>query len=82
MEEATRIPSNASSALKAGEFGFPVGHLGHLTTAQESALVDFKKLCVESRFYKPASSDNQRPSHSDAILLYDMKTTICVAIAI
>lgn len=69
MEDATKIPSNASAALKAGEFGYPSGHLGHLTEPQQSALVDFKKLCTASGLYKPAS-DGQPPSHSDAVLLY------------
>ena len=69
MEAATKIPSNASAALRSGEFGYPTGHLGHLTAAQESALVDFKKLCTDAKLYNPGSGDNP-PSHRDAVLLF------------
>jgi hypothetical protein len=69
MEEATRVPSNASASRKSGEFGFPVGHLGHLTSAQETALTQFKELCAEQGLYTPAV-DGKPPSHNDAELLY------------
>lgn len=69
MERATKVPSNASAALKVGEFGFPAGHLGYLTASQESALEEFKKILAKQNLYKPAA-DGQPPSHSDALLLY------------
>ena len=73
MDEVAKIPSNASAALKAGEFGYPVGHLGRLTTSQESALVEFKKVSAEAGLYKLGSDDGQPPSHRDAVLLYVLR---------
>jgi hypothetical protein len=32
------------------------GHLGHLSTSQEKALVEFKKALVEAKLYDPAKS--------------------------
>ena len=70
MEQATKIPSNASSGSKAGEHSYPIGHLGHLTASQETALQDFKRICVEAGLYKPGSDDGHPPSHNDALLVY------------
>ena len=68
MADITKVPSKASGILKQGEYGYPIGHLGHLTGAQEKSLVEFKELCASKGLYKPASSE--RPSsHDDATML-------------
>ena len=64
----TRIRTTDSAILATGEFGYPTGHLGHLTKAQEDALVAFKKLCQEKRLFKPAE-DKNAASHDDTTLL-------------
>ena len=66
---ATRVQTTDSAILKVGEYGYPIGHLGHLTEPQEEALVAFKKLCQEKGLYKQASDTNQS-SHDDTTLLY------------
>ena len=45
------------------------GHLGHLMTAEEDALDEFKTLCAKQGFYKPAGS-NTPASHDDGTLVY------------
>lgn len=45
------------------------GHLGHLTTAEEDALDEFKVVCAKEGFYKPAGS-NSPASHDDGTLVY------------
>ncbi|CAD6446356.1 7dee53d0-67d9-42c7-8f47-e25709e75d5c [Sclerotinia trifoliorum] len=51
------------------EYGFPQGHLGHLTTEEEAALNNFKVLCTEKGLYKPGNGIDQPASHEDATLL-------------
>lgn len=34
-----------SAKVPVEEYGYPVGHLGHLTETQEEALEAFRKLC-------------------------------------
>ena len=68
MAEATKVTSKGSAVLKKGEYGFPLGHLGHLSDAQQTALVEFKEICAESGLYKPAV-DGKPSSHDDATLL-------------
>jgi len=53
------------------EYGYPQGHLGHLSAEQENALKNFRVLCAEHGYYKPARGDDEDPSHDDATLLYD-----------
>ena len=68
MAEATKVTSRGSGILKDGEYGFPLGHLGHLTGSQQSALVEFKEICAVSGLYKPAI-DGKPSSHDDALLM-------------
>ena len=68
MAEAARVTTNTSGILNKGEFGYPSGHLGHLTTEQIQALADFKELCVEKGLYTPATSGTPA-SHNDETLL-------------
>jgi hypothetical protein len=50
------------------EYGYPSGHLGHLTSEEEAAFKNFKLLCAEKGNYKPADGDTPA-SHDDATLL-------------
>jgi len=45
------------------------GHLGHLTTAEEDALDEFKTLCAKHGYYKPVGA-NSIASHDDGTLVY------------
>jgi len=51
------------------EYGFPQGHLGHLTPDEEAALSNFKKLCAEKGLYKPGTGADEPASHEDPTLL-------------
>lgn len=51
------------------EFGFPQGHLGHLSAQQEEAFKNFKLLCEEKGYYTPGNGETE-PSHDDPLLLY------------
>jgi len=51
------------------EFGYPNGHLGHLSHDQEEAFKNFKTLCAEKGYYKPGDGEKEDPSHDDATLL-------------
>ncbi|KAF7886062.1 hypothetical protein EAF00_010165 [Botryotinia globosa] len=51
------------------EYGFPQGHLGHLTTEEEAALNNFKVVCAEKGLYKPGNGSDEPASHEDATLL-------------
>ncbi|MCJ1437223.1 hypothetical protein MMC27_006609 [Xylographa pallens] len=62
----TKTTDSAREIIAIGEFGYPVGHLGHLTDTQAEALVEFKRLCQEKKLFKPASDINQS-SHDDAL---------------
>ena len=66
--DAQRIRTTESGIIATGEYGFPVGHLGHLTEQQEEALVTFKELLASKGLYQPASA-GARPSHEDCLLL-------------
>lgn len=52
------------------EFGYPQGHLGHLTNEQEAAFKNFKLLCIDKGYYKPGNGEDEEPTHDDATLLY------------
>lgn len=56
--------SRSLPAKGALEYGYPHGHLGHLTASEEAALADFKVLLAQHSLYTPAP-----PSHDDATLL-------------
>ena len=45
------------------------GHVGHLTTQEESALQQFKQLSAKQGFYTPAT-DTKKASHDDGTLVY------------
>jgi len=51
------------------EFGYPQGHLGHLSTEQEAAFKNFKVLLTEKGYYKAGSSEDEDSTHDDATLL-------------
>jgi len=50
------------------EYGFPQGHLGHLTQDEENKLRNFKALCAEKGLYQAGQPD-KHASHDDATLL-------------
>lgn len=61
-------------------FGYPQGHLGHLTPEQETSFEQFKEYCREQGLYRPAVLPSagagtgaglvaQNASHDDATLL-------------
>ena len=68
MDKPARIRTNESGILATGEYGFPIGHLGHLTLSQTEALDQFKQIAAEAGVYKPASA-SQAASHDDTTLL-------------
>ncbi|KAH6696775.1 putative SEC14 cytosolic factor [Leptodontidium sp. MPI-SDFR-AT-0119] len=47
------------------EYGYPQGHLGHLSDEEEVAFKNFKILCEEKGYYKPGEGG----THDDATLL-------------
>ncbi|TVY89380.1 SEC14 cytosolic factor [Lachnellula willkommii] len=51
------------------EYGYPQGHLGHLTADEETAFLNFKTLCAEKGYYKPGAGKDDIPSHDDPLLL-------------
>ncbi|TVY48860.1 SEC14 cytosolic factor [Lachnellula occidentalis] len=51
------------------EYGYPQGHLGHLTADEETAFVKFKTFCAEKGYYKPGAGVDDIPSHDDPLLL-------------
>jgi len=55
-----------STASTASEYGYPRGHLGHLSDHEEGQLRAFRALCQERGLYKPGPP----PSHDDVVLLY------------
>ena len=68
MDKPARIRTNESGILATGEYGFPSGHLGHLSVSQIEALEDFKRIAAQAGVYKPASG-GQIASHDDTTLL-------------
>lgn len=50
------------------EYGFPQGHLGHLTEAEEQAFAEFKQVCASKGVYTPGNGQ-QAASHDEATLL-------------
>lgn len=60
---ATKVPSATSI-----EYGYPHGHLGHLTPEEETAFASFKTSLAEQGLYRPASPSTA-PSHDDTVLL-------------
>ena len=52
------------------EYGYPQGHLGHLSPEEEAALRNFKVLCAEKGYYKPGNGEDTDATHEDATLLW------------
>jgi hypothetical protein len=52
------------------EYGYPQGHLGHLSLDEEAAFKNFKILCEEKGYYKPGDGEDTPATHEDATLLY------------
>ena len=65
-DEKNSVPP--STETKAGDIGYPNGHLGHLTEEQEDALAEFRKLLAAGGLYTAGTSGG-RPSHADSVLL-------------
>jgi len=53
-------------------YGYPQGHIGHLTADEQVAFNDFKALLIEKGLYKPQSNNDEYGTHDDATLLYDI----------
>jgi hypothetical protein len=51
------------------EYGYPQGHLGHLTDEEEVALKEFKDAVIELQLYKPQTDEHEYGTHDDAMLL-------------
>lgn len=71
MAEVTRTTSRDSAVSgdlnKKGEYGYPSGHLGHLTVAQEKAFLDFKKLVKDKGYFKDIEKGS--PAYPDDVTL-------------
>jgi hypothetical protein len=66
---ATAGPAHrVSSAVEV--YGYPQGHIGHMTPDEEAALNDFKELCAKEGLYKPSDDTNEYGTHDDATMLY------------
>lgn len=50
------------------EYGFPQGHLGHLTDAEDKAFGEFREVCLSKDLYSPGDAQ-VAASHDDATLL-------------
>ncbi|KAK0636728.1 CRAL-TRIO domain-containing protein [Bombardia bombarda] len=59
------LSTGDNAALATHDIGYPNGHLGHLTTEEEEALVNFKVYLEEHDLYTPGPT----PSHDDQTLL-------------
>lgn len=55
-------------------YGYPQGHLGHLTTEEEEALKNFKLVCADKGLYAPGPTEEDPGTHDDATLLYATAT--------
>ncbi|KAL9057845.1 MAG: hypothetical protein Q9162_002075 [Coniocarpon cinnabarinum] len=65
-----RSPSSDASSLKRAEsYQYPEGHVTHLDEPQEQKLEQFKQLCAEKGYYRPATQQRPEPSHDDETLL-------------
>jgi hypothetical protein len=53
-------------------YGYPQGHIGHLTADEQNAFNNFKALLVEKGLYKPQSNTDEYGTHDVATLLYDL----------
>jgi hypothetical protein len=51
-------------------YGYPQGHMGHLTATEEAALQRFKTLLIEKGLYSPKIDNEEYGTHDDATLLY------------
>ena len=51
-------------------YGYPRGHIGHMTADEQNALNDFKALLTEKGLYKPREHAYEYGTHDDATLLY------------
>lgn len=59
------------------QYGFPNGHIGHLTPEEEETLKIFKHYCEEKGFYKPGDGADEYGTHDDATLLSVLLHLIC-----
>jgi hypothetical protein len=51
-------------------YGYPQGHIGHMTAEEQDALNGFKALLIEKGLYKPREHADEYGTHDDATLLY------------
>lgn len=54
------------------EYGYPQGHLGHLSDEEEAAFKNFKVMCAEKGYFK-AGEGEDLGTHDDATLLYVLR---------
>lgn len=50
-------------------YGYPQGHLGHLTPEEDEALKNFKLLLASKDLYTPGPTEEEPGTHDDATLL-------------
>jgi hypothetical protein len=50
-------------------YGYPQGHLGHMTAEEERALAQFKTLLQEKGLWAPKSDSDEFGTHDEATLL-------------
>lgn len=61
--------SSAAHPVKGAlDYGYPHGHLGHLTESESASLLAFKTLLAEQKLYQPATA-SAPASHDDATVL-------------
>lgn len=60
------MASGDASSSTTTDYGYPHGHLGHLTPDEETAFANFKTQLAEQGLYRPGPP---APSHDDTVLL-------------
>jgi hypothetical protein len=53
-------------------YGYPQGHIGHLTADEQNSFNDFKALLIEKSLFKPQMNTDEYGTHDNATLLYDL----------
>jgi hypothetical protein len=67
---ATDGPVHRVSSAKE-VYGYPRGHIGHMTLEEEAALNAFRELCSKEGLIKPSDYADEYGIHNDATMLYD-----------
>jgi hypothetical protein len=75
LSAATAGPAHrVQSAVE--EYGYPQGHIGHLSPDQEAAFKNFKLVLEENGLYKPGTGEEEPGTHDDATLLHESPQTL------